>query len=186
MNTVRKTKSKETKVIQLKVIRGESSREASRLVNASWAVVQSALWNSRHFNPSEVAQLKKLIAEHYENGKSIKVTFKDLIERICLAKRYVARKKGRYISKPVDWLNIHYHKGLAGTAAWLQEVKEQRKTVPEYNLGISTLAKGILKYTESPSMTVFYQYRRMLIEQKQQDLLQIFYNTIINLQFLAK
>jgi hypothetical protein len=181
MNTIRKTKSKEAKVIRLNV-----NPETNKLIHASWAVVQSALWNSQHFNPSEVAQLKKLIAEHYENNKSIKVTFKDLIERICLAKRYVARKKGRYISKPVDWLNIHYHKGLAGTAVWLQEVKEQRKTVPEYNQGISTLAKGILKYIESPSMIVFYQYRRMLIEQKQQDLLQIFYNTIIHLQFLAK
>jgi hypothetical protein len=186
MSAIRKTKSKETKVIQLKVIRGGTSREANKLINASWAVVQSALWNSRHFNPNEVAQLKELIADHYDNGKSIKATFKDLIERICLAKRYVARKKGRYISKPVDWLNIHYHNGLAGTASWLQEVKEQRKTVPQYNQGISTLAKGILKYIESPSMVVFYQYRRMLIEQKQQDLLQIFYNTIIHLQFLGK
>ena len=183
MNTVRKTKSKGTKVIQLKVIREGANAESDKLINASWTVAQSALWNGMQFNRSETEQLKELIAAHYHSSKSVQTTFKEIVERICLAKRYVARRKGRYISKPVDWLNINYHKGLAGTAAWLQEVKEQRKTVPHYNKGISTLAKGILKYIESPSMVVFYQYRRMLIEQKQQDLLQIFYNTIINLQF---
>ncbi len=119
MNAIRKTKSKETKVIQLKVIRGGKSYEDDKLINASWTVAQSALWNSRPFSRNEIAQLKELIADHYDNGKSIQVTFKDIVERICLAKRYVARRKGRYISKPVDWLNIHYHNGLAGTAAWL-------------------------------------------------------------------
>ena len=180
MSAIRKTKSKETKVIQLKVIRGGTSREANKLINASWAVVQSALWNSRHFSPNEVAQLKELLADHYDNGKSIKVTFKDLIERICLAKRYVARKKGRYISKPVDWLNIHYHKGLAGTEGWYQEVCLQRLTVPDYNKGITLLAKAITKYLQEPTTTTIINYRKKLITQKQFDLLQIFNNSIIN------
>lgn len=184
MNAIKKTKNNDAKVSHLKVVHNRKSSETNKLIDATWLFVQSALWNNREFTRKEASQFKELIAEHYQNNKSEQINFKNIIERICLAKRYVARRKGRYISKPIDWLNINYHKGLAGTAKWLTEVNEQRKTVPEYNQGIHTLANGLLKYVESPTMISFYQTRRKLIQQKQYDLLQIFYTTIINLQYL--
>lgn len=188
MSAIRKTNSKSKKsgkgkVIQLNAFANKDQITTGQLINGLWNVAQGALWINRNFTASEKLQLKKLIAEHFFNGKTNKRTFKELVERICLAKRYVARKRGRYISKPQDWLNIHYPLGLAGTGAWLERVNEVRADVPEYNKGITTLAKGILKFIESPSEATFYRYRRLLIEQRQFDLLQIFNNTIINLQY---
>ena len=188
MSAIKKTngkskKSAKGKVIQLNVFRQPNQIETEQLINGIWNVAQGALWINRNFSYKEKESLKELIADHFYNGKSHKNNFKEIVERICLAKRYVARKRGRYISKPQDWLNIHYPLGLAGTAAWLNQVNEVRADVPEYNKGIKTLANGILKFLDKPNHSTFYRYRRLLMEQKQFDLLQIFNNTIINLQY---
>lgn len=188
MNTAQKIETQNTniqseKIPVLKIIKGGKNPDSEKHIDAIWTVAYSALWNNRTFTRKETDQFKKLIADHFNNGKKAKTTFKELVERICLAKRFVARGKGRYISKPIDWLNINYHNGLAKTAVWLEKTNEQRKTCPEYNKGITTLAKGLLKFSETESMAVFYRYRRLLMEQKQHDLLQILYNAVLNLQY---
>lgn len=180
---LKKVSSQKTKVIQLNVFRQPDQIDADRLINALWNVMHGALWFNQDFSVKEKDNFKKLIADHFTNGKNDKRNFKELIERICLAKRYVARKRGRYISKPQDWLNIHYPLGLTGTETWLFQVNQIRKDVPDYNKGIATLANAILKFLEAPSYLTFHKQRTLLIEQKQFDLLQIFNNTIINLQY---
>ena len=188
MSAIKKNKwpkSKQAaKVIPMRIVYSKSRNENEKFIHGMWMTLYSTFWNNRQFSPSETSELKKLIADYFENGKNQKRNFKDLAERICLAKRYVNRKKGRYISKPIDYLNINYRNGLQGTASWLKEVKEQRKSAPHYNEGITTFATALLSYIESPSASVYYKFRTKLIAQKQYDLLQIFQNTILNLQFL--
>jgi hypothetical protein len=58
----------------------------------------------------------------------------------------------------------------------------QRISVPEYNKGITLLAKAITKYLQEPTIKTIVAYRKKLITQKQFDLLQIFNNSIINFQ----
>ncbi len=180
---LKKVSNQKTKVIQLNAFQQPDQVETDTLINSLWNVVQNSLWFHKDFTAKEKEKFKELIAEHFYNGKNSKSNFKELIERICLVKRYVARKRGRYISKPQDFLNIHYPNGLSGTASWLASVNEVRKNVPDYNKGITTFANAILKYIESPGHFTFYKYRRLLIEQKQFDLLQIFNNVIIAIQF---
>jgi hypothetical protein len=55
--------------------------------------------------------------------------------------------------------------------------------VPEYNKGITTLAKSLLAFIENPSAANFHKGRKNLIEQNQFDLLQIYNNVIIHLQY---
>ncbi len=187
MSAIKKSKFKKRKQLSkanpLRVVYSRSKDEQEKLIQGIWIMAQSTFWNNQQFKSSETNELKKLVAMHFENKQSVKQNFKDLAERICLAKRFVARRSGRYISKPLDWLNINFRTGLSGTTAWLDAVKIQRATVPHYNEGIATLAEGILKFIESPEVIVFNHYRRKLQEQKQFDLLQIYYNTILNLQY---
>ena len=190
MSAIKKTKARKNatskqkaKIIQLKLMPLQKDDQLEQYINGIWKVTHAALWNHKDFSLKEQTQFKELIAGHFKNGINQKRNFKDLVERICLAKRYVNRRRGRYIAKPIDWLNCHYHNGLAGTAKWLAEVNEQRKEVPHYNEGIANLANGILKFMESPNIMVYNRYRTMLIENNQGDLLQIFNNTIINLQY---
>jgi hypothetical protein len=172
-----------TKILKLKFNKRHKITPLEVLVEGFWKVTQASLWNHKNFSLKEQNAFKALIAEHFIDSKDSKRHFKELIQRICLAKRYVNRRRGRYISKPIDWLNINYHNGLIGTAKWLEIVKEQRKEVPQYNEGITILANGILKYMNSPRSEVYHRYRKLLTAKNQSDLLQIFNNTIISLQY---
>ena len=144
---------------------------------------QAALWNNQQFAKEEIKEFKFLISEHFTKGKSINKTFRQLVERVCLAKRYVARKKGRYISKPVDWLNINYKNGLASTKAWYKSVQEQRESVPHYNEGIALLSEAVLNFCEHRNILDILHFRKELIQQKQYDLLQIYMNSILHIDY---
>lgn len=179
-----KSKRKQSaKVIQLNVFQQPHQKETSKLINAIWGAVSTSLWPYKNFDKSEIDYFKELIGEHFLNGRDAKRNFKEIIERVCLAKRYLARKRGRYISKPQDYLNVHYPLGLAGTAAWLQRVNVVRKEVPEYNKGIATLAKALLSFIDNPSIPTFHRGRKQLADQNQFDLIQIYNNTIIHLEY---
>ena len=179
MTAVRKIK---TVTPHLRVIKGGKSSPKNNTVENTWIFIHAALWNNNEFSYKEETQFQNLIAEHYNTFKYPTKVFEEIIERVCLAKRYVNRKRGRYLSKPIDWLNINYHKGLTGTEGWYKEVCVQRISVPEYNKGITLLAKAITKYLQEPSIKTVVTYRKKLIAQKQFDLLQIFNNSIINFQ----
>ena len=179
MTAVRKFK---TVFPHLKVIKGGQRNPKNNIAENTWIFIHSALWCNTEFSKREEKQFLNLIAEYYNTDKKADKVFEELIERVCLAKRYVNRKRGRYLSKPIDWLNIHYHKGLAGTEGWYKEVCLQRITVPKYNKGITLLAKAITKYLQEPSLKTIVQYRKKLIAERQFDLLQIFNNSIISFQ----
>jgi hypothetical protein len=102
-----KSKKQSAKIIQLNIFQQPQQKETAKLINALWGAASSSLWFNKTFSEKETEQYKELIGEHFFNGKESKHNFKELIERICLEKRYVARKRGRYISKPQDYLNIH-------------------------------------------------------------------------------
>lgn len=179
MTAVRKLK---TVTPHLRVIKGGKSSPKNNIVENTWIFIHAALWNNNEFSYKEETQFQNLIADHYNTFKNPTKVFEEIIERVCLAKRYVNRKRGRYLSKPIDWLNINYHKGLTGTEGWYKEVCVQRISVPEYNKGINLLAKAITKYLQEPTIKTIVTYRKKLIAQKQFDLLQIFNNSIINFQ----
>lgn len=179
MSAVKKIK---TTVPHLRVVKGGKSNPLNSIVDNTWIFIHAALWCNNEFSATEETQFQNLIAEHYNTHKNPTKVFEEIIERVCLAKRYVNRKRGRYLSKPIDWLNLHYHKGLSGTEGWYQEVCLQRLTVPEYNKGITLLAKAITKYLQEPTIKTIVTYRKKLIAEKQFDLLQIFNNSIINFQ----
>lgn len=179
MTAVRKMK---TVTPHLRVVKGGKSSPKNKTVENTWVFIHAALWCNNEFTYKEQTQFQNLIAEHYNTFKNPTKVFEEIIERVCLAKRYVNRKRGRYLSKPIDWLNINYHKGLTGTEGWYKEVCLQRISVPEYNAGITVLAKAITKYLQEPTIKTVVTYRKKLIAEKQFDLLQIFNNTIINSQ----
>lgn len=187
MSVARKTKSGIGKQnhAKLNIIKGGLYPYTKKEIAAEnlWLFCQASLWNTQLFSDEEITEFKNLIAEHFSGSRNIEKTFKQLVERVCLAKRYLSRRKGRYISKPIDWLNINYKNGLAGTAGWYAIVEEQRKTVPHYNEGISLLAKGVFKFCENKSILDMLQYRKELIQLKQHDLVQTYMNTIMHVQY---
>lgn len=183
MTAVRKIK---TPVPHLRVVKGGKSNPKNKILENTWNFIHAALWNDSEFSYKEKIQFQKLLSEHYDDYYSlnwnIENIFGHFIQRVCLVKRYVNRKRGRYIAKPIDWLNYNYYAGFAGTHDWFKEVSFQRLTVPNYNYGIKLLAEAIIKYLQEPTIETIVTYRKKLIAEKQFDLLQIFNNAIINFQ----
>ena len=176
---------KKSSTPRLRVIRGGKYpyNRIEKRVNQFWQFCHASLWNTEQFTDEQISEFKKLIAEYFKDAHEADKKFRELIERVCLAKRYVNRKHGRFISKPIDWLNINYKNGLAGTAAWYNKVEEQRKTVPHYNEGISLLSRAVLAYCDLSSPLVINLHREILMEEKQSDLLQSFMNTIMHIRY---
>ncbi len=168
--------------LHLKIVKGGKSDPINSVIDNTWIFIHAALWDQEEFSNKEIEQFKQLIAEHYHFSENSQSVFEELIERVCLAKRFIKRRQGRYVAKPIDWLNIHYYAGLAGTQGWYNEVCLQRITVPDYNKGLTLLAKAILKYLQEPTAKTILSYRKKLIAEKQFDLLQIFNNTIVQFQ----
>lgn len=184
-NIQSKKESKNKNVSHLKVVRGglfpTSTRE--KRIEQFWLLCHATFWNAQQFTDAEVSEFKELIREHFKRNRNVDSVFKQLVERVCLAKRYVTRRKGRYISKPIDWLNINYVNGLAGTASWFKVVEEQRETVPHYNEGIALLSKAVYRFCETRNIVEMINFRKELIRLKQNDLLQIYMNTIMHIQY---
>ncbi|MFL5763874.1 MAG: hypothetical protein ACJ77K_08040 [Bacteroidia bacterium] len=188
MTAVRKIKTGKKKFTpHLRVIRGGKfyKEKNERRIEQLWLFCHASLWNNQQFEESEINEFKKLISEFFSIRKDTDATFKQLVERVCLAKRYVCRRSGRYIAKPIDWLNINYKNGLAGTASWYKQVQEQRKTVPHYNEGISTLANAVLDYCKTRNVLGVPNYRIELLKQKQYDLLQMYMNALMHIHYLS-
>lgn len=153
-------------------------------ITATWIIAQSILWNHHQFTEAEISKFKKLITDHYQVQPNTVRCFKDLAERICLARRYVMRYRSRYVARPIDWLNINYGKGLSGTAEWLNRVNEQRTSVPSYEQGIATFAAALMSFVQSPDRFDFINWRKKLIKQQQYELLQLFSICMSNLNYL--
>lgn len=186
METAKKVKQETGKQLKLQLIKGGLYPRTKKETASEnlWLICKAAFWNTQLFSHEEEANFKLLVAEHFKGSRNLDVTFKQLVERVCLAKRYLTRRKGRYISKPIDWLNVNYKNGLSGTAKWYKEVNNQRATVPNYNEGIALFAKALLKYADNRNIIDLLNYRRELIELKQHDLVQLYMNCIMHIQYL--
>lgn len=174
-----------TNEVNLKLIKGGlyPSTLKEKACENFWLVCKATFWNTQQFTEEQEQEFKTLITGHFEGTKNLRVTFEQLVERVCLTKRYLTRSKGRYISKPIDWLNINYKNGFACTEKWYIIVKQQRKLVPHYNEGIALFAEAIYNYTQRKSTLEMLYYRKELIQLKQHDLLQLYMNCIMHIQY---
>lgn len=173
---------KTTKVIPLYPSLKKGNNDGRKLIDSVLYTAYSSLWPAIPFSENDQVEHKQLLIAYFLKGNSARKAA-DLLECICLAKRYVSRRRGRYISKPQDWLNISYPNGLAGTISWLKRVNEVRTDVPDYNIGIKVFAKAVLSFSSKPTKENFAKHKLRLIAHKQFDLLQVFSTVALQIRF---
>lgn len=168
----------------LQIIYGDKylSPLKKKRINDFWDFCHATFWPCQNFTEAEKQKFRELIAEHFTGDPNEK--FVELVERAILVKRYIRRGFGRFVAKPIDWLNIHFRYGLSGTAHWHKEMMEQRKTVPYYNDGVVFLAVAIQSFCENTNTGEIEEVRNLLIESKQYDLLNIYNRAIIHFLFI--
>ncbi len=169
----------------MKIIYGDKylSPVKKKRINDFWDFCHAQFWPCQNFSETEKAAFKELIADHF-NCDDANAKFVELIERTILAKRYIKRRNGRYVAKPIDWLNINFRFGLSGTAYWYKELVEQRKTVPHYNEAVAFLASAILSFCKNTNPEEIEEVRNQLLENKQYDLWNMYNRAIIHFLFI--
>ena len=171
---------------QLKIIKGDLFNTVKRvkrtqdLLNFS----QSLFWPERNFSEKRQLELKLRIAEHFRESKDIDKTFRELVERTVLAKRWVEEEEYRTILRPELWFNIDRIDGLYFTHGLYGKMLTQRKTIPSYQCGLTVFSEAILNYCESKNVLDIYAYREQFIALRRLDLLQYYYNAVIHIQFI--
>ena len=144
----------------------------------------SMLWSTRDFSEEQQNIYKRLIADHFKDSINVDETFKDLVEKVVLAKRYVLEKPYRFIAEPGDWLNIKFFNGLAGATKWHDALQEQREITPEFGESLIIFAEAILNYSEERNVLDIVFYSHIFISLKSWDLLQWYMNAVMHYQFI--
>lgn len=167
----------------LRLIKGGKVSKFQRCISATWQIAQSALWPDKVFSESDVKEFRTLIAIYYKGRADKTACLKQIIQRILLAKRYVSRNNGRYVSHPINWLNIHFSYGISGTKAWYKQIEEERKQVPHYNEGINLFANGVWKFLCQPTSENYHTLHEVLAEHEQYDLIEVLHHLIAIRQY---
>lgn len=167
------------------------SREAAteppveKLVNAAWAFARCALWPEQDFDMLEDGDTRAYIREYFTASTNRKRAFHALIQRVVLTQKYIRRERERFLPAPSVWFNRRYPFGFAGTLSWLHNVEQQRKEVPGYLAHIEALAHGYYEYAVRPCTRRFNRCRRTLLRHRATSLLQLFYNTVIHINYVC-
>ncbi|TRU49827.1 MAG: hypothetical protein EWV91_07080 [Microcystis aeruginosa Ma_QC_Ca_00000000_S207] len=168
---------------RLILIKGGVKSQYQRCVIATWQVAQSALWADKVFTDTDKEEFLSLISEYYRGSKNKPACFKQIVQRILLARRYVKGNKYRYIAKPADWLNIHFRYGISGTKTWYERIREERKKVPHYHEGIKLFADGAWEYLSSPTAEHYNRLHAQLFQREQHDLIVVLHHLVAIHQF---
>ncbi len=167
----------------LTLIKGGAKTEYQRMILATWQVAHSALWADKVFTQQDKEEFLSLISCYYRGSKNKVACFKQVIQRILLARRYVNRNSRRYIPKPADWLNIHFTYGVSGTKGWFDRIKEERKKVPHYNDGIQLFADGVWTFVNTPTAVNYSNLHQDLFQRDQHDLIEVLHHLVAIRQF---
>lgn len=161
-----------------------SEQPVEKLVNAAWQFSQCALWPEQTLDLLEDGDTRAYIREYFTAATDKKRAFTALIQRVILTQKYVRRDRERFLPQPSIWFNRRYPFGFAGTLPWLHNVEQQRKEVPGYLAHIEALAHGYYDYIVRPSTRRFNRCREKMLRHRANSLLQLFYNTVIHLNYV--
>ncbi len=187
-NTSENTQAQEniSPLSKLRVIKGDLSN-TTRCVHRIHDLLnftQSVFWLDKNFSEEKTLKLKSLIAEHFRETKNVDQTFRELVERTCLAKQWFEEKPYRLIPEPEEWFNIDSLEGLYFTHNLYNKVLSQRRSTPTYQYGLTVVSEAVLKYSETKNVLDIFSYRDVLIRLHRIDLLQMYFNTIMHIQFI--
>lgn len=156
--------------------------ETDHLVNAAWHFAYSALWHHEIISPKEITNCKEFIRHFFQlqiNSKKALIIF---CERVLLAKEYFDLYPSQ-LSPSSIWLHHQSDEGFTTTLIWYQQLIARRKQVPDFRKDLQIVTLCYLQYTLKPSQQWVEECRNKLLALKANELLQIFYNSIIHIHY---
>ena len=177
-----------TKVIQLVPIEKNYSQNAIRknetnhLVHSAWSFACAALWPHELIQPKEIESCKEFISHYFQLHGNRKEALTIFCERILFAKEYFDHYP-HYKVHPVVWFHHNNDEGFTSTLSWYQQLLVRRQLVPEFRRDLQVITNCFLQYALKPSAASVKECRNKLLALRANDLLQIFYNSIIHIHY---
>lgn len=156
--------------------------EINHLVHAAWSFAYAALWNHDLIQSKEIEDCKEFIQHYFQLHGNRKEALPCFCERILLAKEYFEHYP-HYKMPPTIWLHHNNDEGFTSTLTWYQQLLVRRQLVPDFRKDLQIITNCFLQYAFKPSATSVKECRKKLLALRANDLLQIFYNSIIHIHY---
>lgn len=161
------------------------SIKLAKRIQEFWIYSHSMLWGTKDFSEEEQNTFKQYIAHYFEGSKNIDETFRELVERVVLEKRYILEKPYRFIAPPHEYFNPNFYNGLVGSSKWFNALQQQRNRTPEFGENLNIFSQAIWLFAEQKNLLDIIFYRQVFITLESYDLLQWYLNAVMHYQFLS-
>jgi hypothetical protein len=165
----------------LTLIKGKKEYDAQvqQLTDTAWHIAYTALWNGTCFSPAEINTAKKQIQTFIQSGSPLAM-YKELTQRVLMARQYILSHEGAYAPLPTYWFCPSNTNGFAGTATWYAALQTARASQPDYKQLLKALPEAVLETIQSNKASDFHYWRSYFAQQNTQGFLNLFLATIAN------
>lgn len=158
----------------------EYRQQIDELAGIAWQITYTALWNTLQFSAAEINSAKQFISGFLMQGNNHQAAYNQLVQRVLLARQYVKNHPGSYIPVPSAWFNPQNSNGFAGTAKWFSALQQTRASLPQHRQALKNFADAVTKTIQSSNASDFHYWRNYFIQQKSNNLLNLYLSTIAN------
>jgi hypothetical protein len=164
----------------LTIVKGKQAYEeqVQQLTDIAWTFAYTSFWNGMEFSASETNAAKALMQHFIQSGPPLQQYY-ELVQRILLARQYLLRHPGTYVSLPTDWLQEP--KGFAGTQRWYEAVEKRRTQLPGYQRFLKALPEAVLDVQQCNTAADFHYWRSWFAERGAQESLNLFLSVVANM-----
>jgi hypothetical protein len=174
-------KTKPTDYPSLYAIIGfKNENELEHYTEIAWNFIYSNLWMHSIFSSKEIQTAKEKIAIILSEGKTVRKSFLEFCQRIILSRQHIESLNYECLSFPSLWLDLDNPNGYVASKNWYKEIKNVRKSLPEYQSEVKALAEAVLDCSNEPTESNIKFWRRYFIDKNKPVLLNMF---LINLLY---
>ena len=169
--------------LRIEKVINEYRQHVEELSNVAWYIAYTALWNTSSTASEQQEDALKHIRQFIAAGKSPGMAFKQLAERVLLARQYLNCHPGKWVPQPADWFNPENKNGFAGTERWLQSVEIHRATNPTFKLALQKFPEAIIQTLCADCPALYHDWRNFFITHNAQGLLNLYLAVLANYCF---
>ncbi len=159
------------------------ANDLERYTEIAWNFVYSSLWMHSVFSSKEIHAAKEKITLILCKGKNIQKSFFEFCQRVILSRQHINNLDYECLSFPSLWLDIANSNGYAASKDWYNEIKDVRKSLPEYLSEIKALADAVYDCSKEPTEDNIKFWRGYFIEKEKPVLLNMFLVNLLHQQY---
>jgi hypothetical protein len=138
---------------------------------------------SEHDNNTALQFIEEFFMSKTNNStKNLSEAFNEFIFRVQLTRKYIHAAPGRFVPKPIIWLDPKNEKGFSGTESWHKITKKKQEKIKNYYSHIKLVGELYKKYVQTPTFDMYASGRQRLSKIEDKQYLQLYDKSILKLK----